>query len=40
MKDVKKEDEVYCPKCEKVLKKDMKACPFCGVDLRKKEPEK
>lgn len=26
-----------CPKCKKVIKKDMKICPYCSYDLKKKK---
>lgn len=40
MNNIKKEDEMYCPKCGKVLKKDMKVCPFCNIDLSKNGSKK
>lgn len=33
----KKEDEIYCPKCGKIIKKIALICPICGVQVRKLE---
>ena len=30
----KKEDEIYCPECGKIIKKNVVVCPFCGVQVK------
>lgn len=35
MNDIKQEDEIYCPECGKVIKKDFAICPYCRTELKK-----
>ena len=33
----KKEDEIFCPECGKVVKRNAIICPFCRVQIKQKE---
>ena len=39
MNNIKQSDEVYCPECGKLIKKDFAICPYCKKDLSNKEPD-
>lgn len=32
---IKKEDEIYCPNCAKLIKKDFTLCPYCRTEIKK-----
>lgn len=36
----KKEDEIYCPECSKLIKKEAVFCPYCGVKINELAIEK
>lgn len=33
----KQQDEMYCPECGKIIKKDFTICPYCRIEIRKPE---
>ena len=32
---MKKEDEIYCPNCDKLLDSEFKICPYCNANIKK-----
>jgi hypothetical protein len=33
----KQDDEIYCPECEKIIKKDFTICPYCRTEIKKED---
>ena len=33
----KRDDEIYCPECSKIIKRNAVFCPSCGVKLKELE---
>lgn len=34
MNEDKKPDELYCPECGKIIKKNAVICPYCGIQVK------